>query len=271
MNGAVKYLWLNVDPTAGVENGAISISGVEHTGRAARLFALSVQTIANDNQGGIEPAEPIVRSISGRQEGIAMFLNLNGAGMDENGSNDDLTDSEIIVSKSAGQIVLTGRTNAQSLTIAAEAIATDLTPGASVTVGEMSITPGIEDAHGTAYAGGAITITNGAPITGDYGLFGAFDFSVVLTYTANNEAIDERATITVTAANAGAIAGTDYDADEAEESIVKSFTLVQRAGDAYLYLGQDGNEESIAINLVAAGTTQSVNVLSNVSWEVVEA
>ena len=131
MNANAKYFWLNVVPTSGVEDGSIAISGVEHTGRAARLFSLNVQTISNDGQGGQEPAEPIVRNISGRQETAAMFLNLSqGSGAAVEGNPDDLTDSEIIVSKAAGTITVTGTSNAQKLTISAAPVASDLGAGA---------------------------------------------------------------------------------------------------------------------------------------------
>ena len=273
MNANAKYFWLNVVPTSGVEDGSIAISGVEHTGRAARLFSLNVQTVSNDGQGGQEPAEPIIRNINGRQEAAAMFLNLSqGSGAAVEGNPDDLTDSEIIVSKAAGTITVTGTSNAQKLTISAAPTASDLGAGAQATVGAISITPSIEDAHGKAYSGSALTITNGENIAGDYGLFGSYQFEVVISYTANVESIDQEATITVVAEAAEVAAAGDMGGAAAAEAITKSFKLVQRAGDAYLFLNAMDNAEAVTLTFSAAGSpAQTVNVLSNVSWEVVEA
>lgn len=271
MNGSAKYLWLNVVPTSGVENGSVAISGAEHTGRAARLFALSVKTVANDGQGGAEPSEPIVRSLTGRQEAAAMFLNLTqGAGTTVENNPDDLTDSEIIVSKLAGSMTISGRSNAQKLTISAAPVVGE-GEGVQATIGALSMTPTKADALGNAYAGNAITITNGANIDPDYGLFGEYSFEVVISYGANNEAFDQSATITVLAEAAATEAGADYAETAGFESISKSFTLVQRSGDAYLWLEAE-NQESAEISLAANGSdTKSIAVLSNVSWEVVEA
>lgn len=271
MNGNAKYLWLSVVPTSGVEDGSVSISGAEHTGRAARLFALSVKTIADDGQGGAEPAEPIVRSLTGRQEAAAMFLNLSqGDGSGVDGTPDDLTDSEIIVSKVAGSFTVSGTSNAQKLTITAAPVVGE-GAGVQATIGNLSIMPSMADALGNAYDSNAITITNGANIDPDYGLFGSFSFEVIISYGANNEAFDQSATVTVLAEAGATVAGTDYDSTEAAESISKSFTILQRSGDAYLWLEAE-NQESVAVTLAADGsTTSSVAILSNVSWEVIEA
>lgn len=268
MNGFAKNKWLTVAPTTGTEDGSISISGAEHTGRAVRLFSLTVETVDDDGQGGTEPDEPIVRTISGRQEGTPMFLNLTSGTPDSEGTADDLTDSKIIVSKSAHTVTLKGRSNAANITIAAAPVAGE-GDGLDVTFGDLTITPSMVDVEGNT--GAAITVASGAAITGDPGLYGAYEFEVVFNIPANVNAFAESATVTVTAASGATEAIPNViEATEAAENIVKTFTIEQVAGDAYLWLGAEG-QTSASITLPAAGTAQTVAVLSNVSWEVLNA
>lgn len=269
MNGELKNKWLLVSPVNGTEDGSISISGAEHTGRAVRLFSLVVKTTADDGVGNTEPAEPIETTISGRQEGIPMFLTLSKSAPDSEGNDDDLTDGKIIVSKAAHTITLTGKSNASTITIAAAPVASDEGEGLAVTFGDLTITPSMVDVEGNA--GSALTIASGAAITGDPGLYGEFEFEVVFNIPANVNTFNQSATITVTAAGAAveAVAGA-IEAVEAAEDIVKIFTIEQLSGDAYLYLNEEGTSTA-TITLVAAGTAQTVNVLSNVSWEVTNA
>lgn len=267
MNGFAKNKWLTVAPTTGTGDGSISISGAEHTGRAVRLFSLTVETMADD-EGGVEPDEPIVQTISGRQEGTPMFLNLTSGTPDSEGNDDDLTDGKIIVSKTAHTITLKGRSNAANITIAASPVAGE-GDGLNVTFGDLTITPSMVDVEGNT--GAAITVASGAAITGDPGLYGAYDFEVVFNIPANVNAFSESATVTVTAAAAAteAIANV-IEATEAADDIVKTFTIEQLSGDAYLWLEKEG-QTTATVTLPAAGTAQTVAVLSNVSWEVLNA
>lgn len=265
MNGSLKNKWLEVSPTSGINGGSLSISGTEHTGRAVRLFSLKVKTVADDGQGSVEPEEPIVCTVTGRQEAAAMFLNLTSGTPDSSGSDDDLTDGKIVVSKTAHTITLKGRSNAQKLAIATEAVAGE-GDGLSVTFGDLTITPSVTDNEGTT--GSALTIASGAAIAGDPGLYGAYDFEVVFNIPANLNTFNESATVTVTAsAEATAAIDGEIEATTAATDIVKSFTIEQLSGDAYLYVGAEGQSTTM-VTIPADGTAQTVAVISNVSWTV---
>lgn len=267
MNGELKNKWLTVTPVSGTADGEITISGAEHTGRAVRLFSLVVRTVADDGIGGAEPEEPISTTISGRMEGIPMFLSLTAGTPDSEGNDDDLTDNKIVVSKSAHTVTLSGKSNASTITVAATPDQTEEGEGLKVTFGDLTVTPSMVDVEGNT--GSALTIASGAAITGDPGLYGEYDFEVVFDIPANVNAFAHSATVTVTAAGAAveAIEG-EIEAVAAAEDIVKTFTIEQLAGEAYLYLNSEGTTTA-TITIPAAGTAQTVQVLSNVSWEVV--
>lgn len=132
--------------------------------------------------------------------------------------------------------------------------------GQNVTISGKSNSPKLTFSLGTgdlgitlpaSYKANTINTTNGANISGDPGASAEYDWQIVLSVPANTTINSKSKQIIVTD-NAGNTA---------------TCTLTQTAGDAYLFVVEQG-QTSHTVELTAAGTAVSFSILSNTSWTI---
>ena len=92
--------------------------------------------------------------------------------------------------------------------------------------------------------------TSGTAITGDPGATAQYTFKVSIVVPKNNTTDNRDSVLKVTCNTT---------------SITDNFTISQMAGAAYLYLNSIGTTTA-SITIPQAGTSQTVNVLSNTDW-----
>lgn len=92
--------------------------------------------------------------------------------------------------------------------------------------------------------------TSGTAITGDPGATAQYTFKVSIVVPKNNTTSNRDSVLKVTCNTT---------------SITDNFTISQMAGAAYLYLNSTGTTTA-SITIPQAGTSQTVNVLSNTDW-----
>ena len=199
-----KFGFVTVDPVSGSGDQAVSISGDKYTGRLERTTNLIVVT-----NGGVQKA-----------------LVVNQAAAAESVTSDRPTAT---VSKSGGNVTITGKSNSTKLTFAA-------TPAE-----ENGLTLQLPE----NYTAAGKQTANGAIIADDPGATGEFVWSITISNVPANVSIEELvATLSVTAAGG-------------QKAQV---TITQAAGDSTLEIDKE------TINLDVNGSAQTVNVTSNDEW-----
>ena len=149
------------------------------------------------------------------------------------------TSNTSTIGKGGGNLTITGRSNSTKLTFSLGA-----SPSLPITLPEN-------------YTANGVSTANGAAITGDPGAVAAYDFSIVFSVPANTTISDRTATLNV-ADNGGTSAGAGQ---------FHSTVITQTAGDAYLYINEEGTTTA-SITIPQAGTSTSFQVLSNVDWTI---
>lgn len=99
----------------------------------------------------------------------------------------------------------------------------------------------------SSYTANGASATNNVDIPGDPGTDSQFDFSGVITFTANTTVSTRTGTITLTAGSGGS-------------GLVKTITITQAAGDATISLSPTSG------TFTAAGSKNTITVRSNTSW-----
>lgn len=221
--------WAHVSPQSGSGNGATNWTGDSNTGRNQRT------TTAQYKAGSI------IRTANIIQAGSPVFINVTnpaGTADAQNGGT-----STYNAANTGGNLTIQGTTNAVKLTYSIQSI-----QGVD---GSLSIV------LPNSYTANSNSTVNGATITGDPGASAAFSFSIPLTLPANTT-VDTLGCLIH-------IVGEDASNNTCEWDV----TIIEAAGDAYLYLDKMNNVTDITVNLSAAGTpAQTVNVLSNTSWTI---
>lgn len=146
------------------------------------------------------------------------------------------------IGKGGGNLTITGRSNSTKLTFSLGA-----SPSLPITLPEN-------------YTANGVSTANGVAITGDPGAVAAYDFSIVLSVPENTTISDRTATLNV-ADNGGTSAGAGQ---------YHSTVITQNAGDAYLYINEEGTTTA-SITIGQKGGSDngaSFNVLSNTDWTI---
>lgn len=99
----------------------------------------------------------------------------------------------------------------------------------------------------SSYTANGASATNNVNIPGDPGADSQFNFSGVVTFTANTTVSTRTGTITLTAGSGGS-------------GLVKTITITQAAGDATISLNPTSG------TFTAAGSKNTITVRSNTSW-----
>lgn len=143
------------------------------------------------------------------------------------------------IGKEGGSLTITGRSNSSKLTFSLND-----SPSLPITLPEN-------------YTANGVSTNNSAEITGDPGAVAAYDFSIVFSVPENTTISDRTATLNV--ADNG---GTAPSAGQFHSTVI-----TQNAGDAYLYINEEGTTTA-SITIPQAGTSTSFQVLSNVDWTI---
>lgn len=146
------------------------------------------------------------------------------------------------IGKEGGNLTITGRSNSSKLTFSLNA-----SSSLPITLPKN-------------YAANGVSTSNGAEIKGDPGAVAAYAFSIVFSVPENTTISDRSATLNV--ADSG---GTSPSASQ-----FHSIVITQNAGDAYLYINEEGTT-SASITLGqkgGSGNAASFNVLSNTDWTI---
>lgn len=143
------------------------------------------------------------------------------------------------IGKGGGNLTITGRSNSTKLTFSLGA-----SPSLPITLPEN-------------YTANGVSTANGAAITGDPGAVAAYDFSIVFSVPENTTISNRTATLNV-ADNGGTSAGAGQ---------YHSTVITQNAGDAYLYINEEGTTTA-SITIPQAGTSTSFQVISNCDWSI---
>lgn len=146
------------------------------------------------------------------------------------------------IGKDGGTLTIKGRSNSTKLTFA-------VTGGGSL---DLTLPPNYK-------ASGADTV-NGADITGDPGATAAFIFSITFTVASNTTIESKTATVTVTDAGGTSAGSGQYH----------SCVVTQNAGDAYLYVHEEGTTTA-TITIPAAGgpdNRMQFSIFSNTDWSI---
>ena len=181
----------------------------------------------------------LTRTLTINQLGATLFIEMtNPAGTATSGGGT----STYNIPSTSGTITLTGKSNAKKLTFSLA--------NSQDTAGMLDIT------LPNTYTAGGVTTNNGVAITGDPGNEQEFAFSISFSVTANS-----------TVGNLGRVVHIEGEGDN-NETYTWDITIIQAAGEAYLWLGKVG-DTTVSITIPAAGTpAQDVLVFSNTSWTI---
>lgn len=221
--------WAHVSPSSGSGNSSTSWTADANTGRNQRT------TTAQYKAGSITRTANII------QAGAPLFITVtNPAGTSDAQHGGTSTYN---ASNSGGSLNITGTTNAKKITYSLQSI--------SGVDGSLAITLPAN------YTANSNSTVNAANISGDPGATAQFAFSIPLTIPANS-----------TVGTLGClihIVGEDANNNTCSWDV----TIIETAGDAYLFLNKEDSVDDVTVNLSAAGTpAQTVNVISNTSWTV---
>lgn len=146
------------------------------------------------------------------------------------------------IGKEGGALTITGRSNSTMLTFA-------VTAGGTLTLTLPS-----------NYKASGVATANGVAIKGDPGATAAFAFSIEFKVAPNTTIESKTATVTVTDAG-----GTSAGAGRYHSCVV-----TQNAGDAYLYVNDEGTTTATVTISAAGGSANQVqfSVISNTDWNI---
>lgn len=152
------------------------------------------------------------------------------------------TSTTASIGKEGGAITITGKSNSTKLTFA-------VTAGGSLEL----VLPSNYNASGVSTA-------NGAAIAADPGATATFNFSILFTVAPNTTIASKTATVTVTDAG-----GTSAGAGQYHSCVV-----TQNAGDAYLYVDEEGTTTAMVTIPTAGGSANQAQftILSNTDWSI---
>lgn len=207
-----KATWLTVNPTSGNGNATVQNTGTVHTGREQR------ETTVTGVAVGVSPN----KTYKVIQKGKTEFASFNDG-------------AETTVSKTGGNLTITGKTNSSKLNFELVGLKT-----------RAVVEGGLELTLPSKYTAGGQETTNDVAITGDPGAQQEFEFSITFTGIAPNTTVDE-----LTAALKVTTAGGQ----------TAQIQIKQSAGDPEFEFGQD------TITLEASGAAVSQTIVSNTSWE----
>ena len=110
------------------------------------------------------------------------------------------------------------------------------------------------------YKASGVNTANGATIASDPGATAAFNFSIEFTVDPNTTIESKMATVTVTDAG-----GTSAGAGRYHSCVV-----TQNAGDAYLYVSEEGTTTATVTIPAAGGSGNQAQfaILSNTDWSI---
>lgn len=152
------------------------------------------------------------------------------------------TSNTASIGKEGGAITITGKSNSTKLTFA-------VMDGGSL---ELTLP--------SNYGASGVATANGAAIAGDPGAIAAFVFSIMFKIAPNTTIVSKTATVTVTDAG-----GTSAGAGQYHSCVV-----TQNAGDAYLYVNEEGTTTATVTIPAAGGSANQAQfkILSNTDWSI---
>lgn len=152
------------------------------------------------------------------------------------------TSNSASIGKEGGVITITGKSNSTKLTFA-------VTEGGSL---ELTLP--------SNYNASGVSTANGVAIADDPGAIATFNFSILFTIAPNTTIESKTATVTVTDAG-----GTSAGAGQYHSCVV-----TQNAGDAYLYVNEEGTTTATVTIPAAGGSGNQAQfkILSNTDWSI---
>lgn len=226
--------WAHVSPSSGSGNGTTNWTADANTARNHQR-SFDAYYVA----GSITRTAHII------QAGADLFIN----GVNPTSSSDQQGGCTSLynASNAGGNLSIQGTTNAKKITYSLQSAT-----GHGIS-GSIAIT------LPSSYTANSSSTDNGDPISGDPGYnTGAFSFTIPITIPQNPSTEIHGCVIHIVA-----------EGDTASETVIWDVTIVQAAGDAYLFLDKLNNVNDITVNIPAAGTpAQTVAVLSNTSWTI---
>lgn len=223
-----KPSWINLSKTSGSGDGSFTISAPAHTGRVARTGTVSVSGT------GVSGTKDVAVTQAAKAAYVA-FNNLEEA---------------IAANAQASNITISGKSNAAKLKfewvlVDGQTAEWEKDKDGNVQTNGINY-PTIEIP--SVYTVNGANAGNDTDIPGDPGASDEYDFSIVIPMPKNDAVVDVYRTLKVTA--------------DDSSSLTSQVTIVQSAGDARLEVSPT------TINLVEAGTEQTIEVVSNTSWTV---
>lgn len=146
------------------------------------------------------------------------------------------------IGKEGGALTITGKSNSTKLTFA-------VTAGGTLPL-----------ALPRNYKASGVATANGVAIADDPGATAAYTFSIEFTVALNTTIASKTATVTVT----------DAGGTSAGDGQYHSCVVTQNAGDAYLYVNEEGTTTA-TVTLPAAGSSDNQAqfvILSNTAWSI---
>lgn len=146
------------------------------------------------------------------------------------------------IGKEGGALTVTGKSNSTKLTFA-------VLEGGTLTLTLPS-----------SYKASGVATANGVAIAGDPGATAAFHFSLEFTIAPNTTIESKTATVTVTDAGGTSAGASQYH----------SCVITQNAGDAYLYVNEEGTTTARVTIPAAGGSANQAQfkILSNTDWSI---
>lgn len=220
-----KASWLIVDPTSGSGDGQILNSANAHTGRVARETDVTVQ--------GTGVADNATYHVT--QEALAEYVSITNG-------------TDMSVAKEGGQVSITGKSNSAGLKFEWIIPEGGSQPEHDEDGNEENAGVDFPAATiGTKYTAGGLETNVGENIQGDPGAQAEYEFSIPITFPANDAVVDVYRTLKVSNVNG---------------DVVAQIQIVQTAGSARLSVSPT------SITIPQSGTGVSVAVTSNTTWTV---
>lgn len=239
-----KPTWLNLSTQSGSGDNSFAVSAAPHTGRLARSGDITVQGY------GITGSKIIRVSQAYKPE----FVKFNS--------------STYAVDKEGGTLTITGKSNAAKLQFAltgkpAQGGATSIqmyfpvknNPDKTDVVEHDGETAQFIDNISSYTAAGKVT-NNNTDIEGDPGASNEYEFTVQIPFVANTASAEQQIKLQVRGSSS-TIADTTVITQAKAEAFLKVYNNAAHSGD-----------EVTAVELVNAGTAQTLYVDSNTSWTV---
>lgn len=226
--------WAHVSPSSGSGNGTTNWTADANTARNHQR-----------NFDAYYVAGSITRTAHIIQAGAALFItgNTPTSQSDSQGGGT----SQYSASNAGGNLSIQGTTNAKKITYSLQSAT-----GHGISESLAITLP-------SSYTANSASTSNGAAISGDPGYnTGAFSFTIPVTIPTNDSIAIRGCMVHIVA-----------EGDTASETAVWDITIIQAAGDPYLFLDKMDNVNDVTVNLTAEGTPAvPVTVYSNTSWTV---